>query len=330
MLPNEELRLAAIAWAVRTSDPAFTDWDGFTAWLEDHPSHSELYDAAMYGVDEAVLSLNGSGQGLTASQEGHTSTPEPGLPPAHVPAPANDTAPAPPARRWWPAAIAASLALVVGFSLWPGADTTYVVETQFGETGMIALEDGSQIDIAGGSRLRLDRDNPRFASLEQGQALFHVVHDDANPFLVVAGDDKLLDAGTVFDVSLTDSGLVVGVSEGLVIFNPDDHKVEIAPGEMLTRKKGQEDITTGTIALEQVGEWREGRLTFQNASVATVAHDLSRITGLEFAAAPQAASAGNLSGSILVDPVKADPASLGPLLGVSVRRVGDQWLINAP
>ena len=329
MLPNEDVRQAAIAWAVRTNDPAFTDWDGLTAWLEEHPAHNDAYDEAVLAVEEVAAILAASPiAGSELSQGEADAFPQPDA--RHLPEPANDHEPEKPARRWLPLAIAACLTLVVGISVWPAADSSYVVETQFGETGMIALEDGSQIDIAGGSRLRLDRDNPRFASLEQGQALFNVVHDDAKPFLVHAGEDRLLDAGTVFDVSHTDSGLVVSVSEGLVIFNPDAEKVELVPGKMLARKKGAHTVTTGTIALEQVGEWREGRLTFREASLVSVAQDLTRTTGVSFAAAPQASAAVNLSGSILVEPVKADPSSIGPLLGVSVRRAGDKWLIDTP
>src|SRR5690606_20932685 len=114
-------------------------------------------------------------------------------------------------RRWFGGAIAASLAAVLIFVLWPGGPQ--VLETRPGETRMIALEDGSRIDLAGGPRIELDSDDPRFARLDYGRALFTIEHDDANPFRLEAGDATLLDAGTVFDVSLDETILSVAVAE---------------------------------------------------------------------------------------------------------------------
>lgn len=42
-MTNEE----AMAWVIRTRDPAFTDWDGFTAWLERDPANAQAYDVLM-------------------------------------------------------------------------------------------------------------------------------------------------------------------------------------------------------------------------------------------------------------------------------------------
>lgn len=309
-MPHDDpIRVQAVAWAVRTGDPAFDDWEGFTAWLEADAAHGAAYDLVAAAAADA---------------ETHAEIPT-------RPA-ANDEEP--PLRRgrgrWWQGAIAASLAVLAVFGLWRAQDGGYAVETAPGEMRMVALADGSRIDLAGGSRIVLDRDNPRFASLERGQALFTIRHDDADPFILDVGDDRLVDAGTVFDVSLSDIGLVVGVSEGVVIFNPEAQDVRLEPGDMLASNAGSGDYVLGRIALEQVGEWREGRLTFRDASIATVASDLSRATGLSFAAAPGAVEEQRLSGSILVDPVRDDPASLAPLLGVSIRRSGEQWLIGIP
>jgi len=40
-------------------------------------------------------------------------------------------------------------------------------------------------------------------------------------------------------------------------------------------------------------------------------------------------SGGAFSGSILIAPLRKDPQSLGALLGASVRRDGDRWIIAA-
>lgn len=305
MQPDDRLAEEAVAWAVRTGDAGFADWDAFTAWLERSPEHAAAYDRVAATVAHAAESL------------------------AALPASANDD-PAPPARlsrRWFGGALAASLAALVVFGIWRG-DGTYIEQTTPGEVRMIALEDGSRIDLAGGSAIELDRDDPRFARLEHGRALFTIRHDDANPFRLEAGEDTLVDAGTVFDVSLDQDSLAVSVGEGAVIFNPARQAVRLAPGEALRSARGSDEYVKSTVAAAQVGEWTEGRLTFNDANLDEVATELGRATGIAFR--PAAGATARLSGSIVIAPVREDPRLAGALLGVPVRRQGDAWVIGAP
>jgi transmembrane sensor len=290
---------------VRTGDPAFVDWEGFTAWLELSPEHAAAYDIVSTAVAEAA--------------EGLAATPAMSA--------ANDDAPRASghSRRWFGGALAASLVAVAMLGVWRG-DGTYTEQTAPGVTRSIALADGSRIDLAGGSAIELDRDQPRFARLEQGRALFTIRHDEADPFRLQAGGDTLLDAGTVFDVALDDASLSVAVAEGAVIFNPEKQAVRLDPGDRLRSARGSDAYRRTRISPDLVGEWKDGRLTFEDASLGEVAVELERATGLAFRAAPGAST--RLSGSIVVAPVREDPRALGELLGVAVRRDGDQWVIG--
>lgn len=310
-MPHDEtIRERALEWVVRVDDPEFTDWEGFTAWLDESPAHAAAYDAVQAAVDDAAALAEA-------------------LPPAEaLPLVANDDASAAPrfGRRWAMVAMAASLALVAGLTLWPAAGGRYSVETAPGEVRTVALADGGSVVLAGGTRLELDRKDDRFARLERGQALFTVHHDERRPFAVEVGADRLVDAGTVFDVEMSERGMQVAVSEGLVVFNPGKQDVKVAPGQMLARRAGANDYALTRVTSEQVGEWREGRLTFDGAPLDVVAARLSRMTGQTFMAK---AGGGAFTGSLLVAPLRQDPASLGPLLGAKVRQDGDRWVISA-
>ncbi|MBX7481944.1 FecR family protein [Qipengyuania qiaonensis] len=292
----------AAAWAVRTSEPGFEDWPGFTDWLERAPEHAAAYDHVMLAVEDGAAMLEAD--------------------------PANDIDEAGPVlwRRWFAPAFAACLALVAAVWVWQANDAASVYRTVPGETRQIALGDGSVIVMAGDTELIVDPDRDRYARLERGRALFEIRHDDLNPFRVDVGRATLVDAGTVFDVSIRRSEVGVGVSEGAVIYNPAKQNARIEPGQILTFDKASAAYDLADIPLDQVGEWREGRLTFLGSPLSDVAADIAQASGIDYRAS-ETSGERPISGSIAIEPLRADPASLGPLLGVTVERRGETWIL---
>lgn len=294
----------ALDWAVRTGDPAFADWDAFMVWLEADPSHSRAYDKVSAAIADASDRVASAG-------------------------PANDDQADEmlPSRRrpWLIGGIAAALTVIAAIWVLRGQERDlYTVQTAAAETRVIALDAATRIELAGGSALSIDRKDKRFAKLEHGQALFSVRHDAAHPFEVIVGEDRLIDLGTMFDVRRDRDGLVVAVAEGAVQFDPDGAKVNIAPGQVL-RRLGTSDYIVSSMPVEQVGEWREGRLTFEGAPLSEVAAQLSRATGIDY----RARGSGTVSGSILIPALRKDPAGVGLLLGLAVRAEGNHWILGA-
>jgi transmembrane sensor len=307
-MPHDDPTLAQAAdWAVRAGDPAFDEWDAFTAWLAESPAHAEAYDRVAAAVADAAELTN------------------------TAPVPANDEPlPLPQhRRRWYAGAIAASLAVVLAAGYWQLRDDRYTVATAPGQTRTVALGGGGRIDLAGGTRLVLDHRDARFASLEEGQALFTIRHDPDHPFDLKLGDDSVVDVGTVFDVRRDKESTSVAVAEGAVVVSPDDANVRLKAGDMVVRRAATANYVVSRIPVDQVGEWREGRLTFHEATLGEIADRLTRATGVSYAAAPGSA-AQPYSGSVLVAPLRSDPRSLGPLLGIEVAPAGNGWLIGTP
>lgn len=304
---DPKVRDAALGWAMATRAPDFDDWDTFTDWLEADPAHANAYDSVQFALEEADAAL--------------TLLPKPE--PAPEPVAANDNPPGWLASRrgWLGGAIAAALVLALTSVLWIGPQaTTY--HTAPGETRLIALEDGSTVELAGGSTLQLE--GARVARLDKGQALFTIRHDAADPFVLTAAGTRLVDAGTVFDVRLTGGTLDLTVSEGAVIVDPKNEAVRVDAGERAVRSGGRTRVSA--IDPASVGEWRRGRISFEAASLAEIAAELSRATGRSFTSAD---TATRLSGSIATDPLRSDPRALEPLLGVKVREEGSNWVIAA-
>lgn len=296
----------AADWAARTSEPDFDDWSAFTKWLEVSPGHAEAYDRAMIAAEEGAAAL-----GSLPANEPDWSDEEEGR-----------------GRRWLPPVLAACLALVAALWLWPAGADDIVYRTEPGESRTIALADGSSVILSGSTELFVDGENERQARLERGRALFEIRHDEADPFRLAVGDATLVDAGTVFDVNIREGQVAVGVAEGAVIYNPDGPAARIDPGQVLNFDRSAGAYRVESVPIEQVGEWREGRLTFRDAPLSDVAGDLSRATGIDYRIAKTGRGDRAISGSVATQPLRDNPGAIGPLLGISVRRDGEVWILD--
>ncbi|QNQ10231.1 FecR family protein [Sphingomonas alpina] len=303
------IRDQAQLWAIRLGDDAFDDWDGFTAWLEENPVHSAAYDMAV-AHDAAIV-------------ETLRAAPRP-IMPVVQPVPSRVSR-----RAWVGGAMAAAVAGLVGFATLRDTASPYVVETGPGVHRTVTLADGSSIMLNGGTRLVLDHTAPRRATLERGEALFTVRHDDRDPFELKVGGTKLVDVGTVFNVVRDASATRLSVSEGAVVYAPDTDAVRLDAGQALIAADGARPIRT-QVETTSVGAWRSGQLVYSNALLTTVAADLSRNLGKPV---DTIADVGGVrfTGIINLDTKAADPiAPIAPLLGVRAQRNALGWTLTRP
>ena len=295
------LNETALDWVVRTGSDAFDDWPAFHAWLEADPRHAAAYHAMAMDIEEMAATV----------------------PPAQV-------APIVMQRRRWPVwaggAIAASLALFVGYESIETRAHPYAVETAAGTMRTVRLADGSSIAMGGATRLMLDRDDPRVATLERGEAMFVVRHNDSDPFEVSVGGARLVDVGTAFDVKRARGETRVAVSEGAVDYNPGQGGIRLVKGQGLVVRDGKATVTAVDVA--SVGSWRDSVLAYEGATLAEVADDLSRALGVDLRADPGVAKRA-FSGSIATAKLSGDPRLAAPLLGVAIRKRGGHWVMSS-
>lgn len=301
---NEE----ALTWVIRTRDPHFSDWEAFTLWLEADPSRAVAYDALM-AADADLDAI---------------------VPPEPVTMPVAANDPGTPSRRnflWLGGGGAIAAALVAAISIGTMNQTDiYTVATRAGETRTVTLKDGTRIDLNGGTKLRLDHANPRFAALDAGEAAFTVRHDAADPFQVTVGDAVFEDAGTVFNIVRANNSMRIGVSEGKVIYNPEAEAIALPAGRALS--EDAQGLHVMDVAPAAVASWRQGQLIYANAPAGDVSEDIARSLGVRIDMTP-GARATRFTGTIRLD---RDPAQFfakaAPLMGLSALRQGDAWLLK--
>lgn len=319
--PGAEPAETAQLWVIRTRDRAFDDWDGLTEWLEADPAHLAAYEAAL-SHDSWIDDLYAAGAQDDAAHE----TPRaPLAPDTFVARPERHPVAVPHRRRYaWGGAIAAAVAGVAGWVvLANGAPQD--ISTAPGEHRTVALADGSQVVLNGGTRITFDPDKPRVITLARGEALFDVRHDASDPFVVIAGETRLLDAGTVFNVVREDDSIDVAVAEGEVIYQPEHEAIRLNPGDALTRAGRTGKPVLRKAQAQAIGDWRSGRLHYDNAALADVARDLGRNLGRSVEVAPGVQSL-RFTGTLVVEGKAQEVLSrAGPLLGVNFVPIGDTW-----
>lgn len=302
----------AIDWHIRQRDMSAAEWETFAAWLEESPANARAYDAV--AMADALL-----------------------IQPSAPTAPANDQAPVIEAAndnrgwgRWWLAGgIAAAVALVTGPMLLHNGPDMQVEQTRPGEMRQIALRDGTHIDLAGGSRLRYDRNDPRVANLEAGQALFHVRHDPSAPFALRSGAVVIRDMGTVFDVRRAGRRLDVAVAEGKVALAPAGQEIVLTAGQGVRLDEARRTVHRVTVDPASIGGWRGGLLDFDGETVGAIAARLQSAYGLHVAVEGPLADRSVMGVVHMTGDASKDVPRFAKLIGAEWRQSGGDWILRA-
>ena len=293
----------AIDWLIRQRDTAFDDWEGFTTWLELGPDHAAIYDR--------LASLDADLSHLPKPVE-ETAVPERSIIASR--------------RTWIGGAMAAALVAIVGFSMLNSGITR--IETDAGEHRTVALADGSRIEVNGETLIELDEAKPRFVRLESGEAMFHVIHRAGDPFTFEAGEARLVDLGTSFNVVRRRRTLNVAVSEGLVAYNPERENLHIKAGYGI--EAGAEGGRPKVQAVDplSIGGWRKGQLVYNGASIEQVAEDLGRTAGLSIAVSPDVAALPFRGALLVSDDKQRVIDDLTSLAGIRAEKQTEGWLLT--
>jgi transmembrane sensor len=179
-----------------------------------------------------------------------------------------------------------------------------------GESRLVALPDGSEIDLNRDSELVV-RFTPERRTVEvtRGEAFFTVAKDASRPFDVLAKGATVRAVGTQFGVRLADDHVAVVVAEGRVILGATDIVQHAVVGQELT---GAVSLGSGDYS-----EWAVGTANLRATVRALPAAETSRLLEwkpevLDFVSTPLAAVVGefNKRNEVKIELVDESLASL--------------------
>lgn len=301
MTHDPDRREVALEWLVRTNDPEFEGWAEFTAWLEADSANADAYHA----LADSELRMRPLVEALPASD----------LPARKAVRP-----------RW---AIAASIAALAALTTAIVAPRLMTVDysTGAGEIRVVSLGGQDELVMNGDTKVELEGFDRRTVRLEQGQVLLRLRDSGQDKIELLSGDLRLVDVGTVFEVSRDRRETRVLVSEGAVVADPDGARLKLAAGQRLDTEDGAPVLQAMPADTSAVGSFERGQLTYLDEPLDHVVADLRRSTGIDFSASA-AISSRRFSGTLSVAEVKRDPRSLEPLLGISMERAGQGWKLG--
>ncbi|MFC4312535.1 FecR family protein [Steroidobacter flavus] len=192
-------------------------------------------------------------------------------------------------RRFRPwLAFAASLLIAVlggAYFLLFHSGEDYV--TPIGGVASIPLRDGSNVTLNTASKVRVAvSDGERRIRLDRGEAYFEVAKDPSRPFVVIAGNRRVVAVGTRFSVLRDGDEIRVVVTEGKVRVESTDAPLDFESS------KGGPLLLAGTIArasstavvveasslqrAEEMLSWRGGYLIFDETALADAVAEFNR------------------------------------------------------
>ncbi len=244
---------------------------------------------------------------------------------------------------------------------------TRLVETGQGERRELALSDGSVVQIDPETQLRIKFDSQlRQIDLQRGRARFRVAKNPKRPFLVRADGTLVRAVGTEFGVEHRSRGIVVTVAEGRVAVLAHESEpfpfVGMPPARVLTDAPQSAPPAAGSataakararavpVVLVSTGQqvtvprngsagevrevnaarelsWAEGRLSFENDSVAAVVDEFNRYNNLQIRIADATLGRRTMSGVFNASDPESFIAFVQSMTSVTVVRNGREITI---
>lgn len=307
MSGTDAIRWDAAQWIARRMDNDPFDEDAFNIWLSSDPRCRSVFDAmwrrTMGSQMDAAL---GSYERRGASR-----------------------------RTWLASGMAVLLVVACGYTAMPLVELHLASPQDYavadGTVRKVILADGTQLALGGGAevRVRYTR-HERVVELAHGTIFATVAHDEERPFRVEAGNARIVDLGTSFEVSSKPASVRVMVASGIVEFGNDGWLSKpinmTASQAAILDRRGLNRIAD--VDPNDVARWRGEWVEYKGAPLQQVIADLQSLSPVPIELKDESLMTRPVSGRMrLTDPV-GQLQNLSIIHAFQVRRTDDALVIS--
>jgi transmembrane sensor len=196
----------------------------------------------------------------------------------------------------------------------------------------VQLADTSRATLSSGGRIAVEMSRAeRRIDLERGEAFFSAASQPQRPFIVTAGNRRVVAVGTKFSVRRDGEDLRVVVIEGLVRLEavpvrgaPASPVTLLPAGSIANATVGGVLVRSGSLAeAERALNWRSGFLEFDATPLSQVAAEFSRYSGRRLVTGDATAAAVPIGGNFRWSNVDGFVRLLEQGFGIRAERRGD-------
>ena len=215
------------------------------------------------------------------------------------------------------------------------------VSTAVGEQRTLNLDDGTRVELNTGSRILVQFDRQaRTVVLKSGEAYFQVAHE-RRPFVVLAGERKIVALGTEFTVRRdpsSDDAITVTLIEGRVAVAPVDTDTPSAPGpgsaatllnagqRLRIRPHAQPAVDTPPI--DKATGWMRGQLIFDHTPLREAAAEFSRYNKIKITVASPEAAGIPIGGIFKIGDSRSFARAVAASYDLKVTVRGDELILE--
>lgn len=311
---TREIRATAAKWRERRdSDWTTHDEAELAAWLAQSPAHKIAY----LRVDHVWQRADRLTALRAPAADGHSLVSKSGV----------------------RIAAAIAVAALVGGGAWfefaPSPTKEQVYATSIGGRETLKLADGSQVELNTDTAIRVQlTPNARRVTLEKGEVYFHVTHNAKRPFIVTAGDHRVIDLGTTFFVRRDPGRFEVALIEGRARLESANSKTaaparDLVPGDVVvaTASTVSSQIIPAQKLANDLG-WRRGVLVFHGSALADVAEELNRYNTRKIIIADPEVARLTIGATIPTHGVEAFTRVARDVFGLRVTNHGSEIVIS--
>jgi transmembrane sensor len=350
-LKSDRVEEAAIRWFVRQQSDTWTEGDQaeLDTWLAAATAHRIQYIRVGTAWNQtARLKALGAGvpAGVIPPRDAWGDTRFSTGIAAEGRSPQTSSAAVRPARKVGRVALAASvlIALAAGlYSLDAGWSGGAQFSTPVGGIENVPLADGSKVTLNTDTRIRVSlTEKERRIQLERGEAFFEVAKDPQRPFIVYAGDKRVIAVGTKFSVRREDEDIRVVVTEGRVNLavadmpaTPDGADAPDAPtfldaGAVARTARSGLLVQPGSASeAEKLLSWRRGYVSFDNVPLAEAVAEFNRYNTRKIHIEDPAIAAIRVGGNFRADNTDAFLDLLERGFPIAVRQENDAVILRS-
>jgi transmembrane sensor len=264
---REELEQAAATWIARREGGAWTEADAtsLAAWLAQSAGHRVAY----YRLNAAWIEAGRVRAVDAAAPAAGTAPPaDPALPKSRP--------------RFATFAVAATVLILLSAGFVAFRDELFRTQEHFttaiGGLQTIPLSDGSCVLLNTDGEIRVSLTNrERRVEIDRGEAFFDVAPDARRPFVVHAGERRVIAVGTQFSVRRQERDLHVTVVEGTVRLESHARDTLLPAGSSAQARGDDVHVEQRPLTdVERQLTWRSGVLTFRDTTLADAVAEFNR------------------------------------------------------